>query len=61
MREIATEEIETDDKQLSKELYKISINPCYFTHKVLKAAFNNKLASQQSNHIYSKLTIISKN
>ena len=57
LREIARENIKTDDKKLNKELATQINNPYYFTDRILKKAFNIHLHSHHINHINSKLTM----
>ena len=57
---MARENIKIDDKELDKELVEKTINPLYFTNRVLKAGFNNNLDSHIIKNINSKLTITTK-
>ena len=53
LKQIASEIIKIDDKQLRKELATKMINPSCFTDRILKAAFNITLDIHHINHINS--------
>ena len=54
---IVRDNIKLDDKQLNKELAKITINAFYFTDRALKVGFKINLHSHHINHVNSKSTI----
>ena len=57
LRDIAGENIQTNDKQLNKELAKKIINPYYFKHRALQIGFNMSLVNDHFLHAHSFLTI----
>ena len=48
--EIAGDKIKKDDKQLNEKMVKKTVNPFYFTNKVLKAGYNINLEIHHFNH-----------
>ena len=54
-KQIATEKININDKQLSKGLAKRMFKPYYFLDRILTTAFNIFVDSHHINHIKSKI------
>ena len=57
LKQLARNNIKSDDKQLNKELAKKMINPYYFIDEKLKLGFKINLDSHNLYHTNSKLTI----
>ena len=60
LKQISRENIRIDHKHLDKKSAKETINPCYFTGRILKVAFTFELVSYHNNHASSKITITPK-
>ena len=56
LKQIARDNVKSDNKQLNEELAKKMIIPYYFTDRNLKVGFKNNLDTQHINHANSKLT-----
>ena len=56
LKQIARENIKTDDKQLNKDLAKKNFLLYYFTDRNLKVGFKTNLVTHHNNHANSKLT-----
>ena len=61
LKQMATDDMKMDDKQLNKELAKKMIIPQYFTDRIPEIAFNFDLDSRHINHAICKSTITPKN
>ena len=57
LKQLATDNIKLDDKQLNTELAKKIINPYYFVDRVLQVRFSNNLENHHFNHAISKINI----